>query len=570
MELFEKAIWNLISSADPSLAEVPLEIPPDLSLGDYALPCFRYAQQKKDSPQRIAESLNKKIDVSGEPLIERIEVMGGYLNFFVNRDRFANETVKSALKEGFGTGKEDEKVMVEYSQVNTHKAFHVGHLRGTLLGSSLIKLLRFAGFTVISANYQGDIGAHVAKCIWYLTKHHKGEYPKSKRGRWLGQIYQKANAMIGNATGEKQEKYKKEVSVVLQKLESGDSELTKLWKQTRQWSLDDFEDLYKLIGVKFDVYFFESQMEKPGKDIVESLKEKGLAETSEGALVIDLEKYKLGTWLLLKSDGTALYSTKDLALAKVKFEEYKIDRSVYVVGSEQKLYFQQLFKTLELMGFKQAKKCYHLPYDLVMLEGGKISSREGELILAEDFVGDVIETAAKEVKKRHEDWGEEQVEKAARSIALAGIKFSMLSIDSYKSMIFNLEKALDFEGETGPYLQYAHARICSIEEKYNEMHGKDFKPANKISCHHESEFKLARMISAFPGTVRAAASGYRPQNIANYLIALAQTFSEFYHACPVLKEKDEVMKARMTLCVATRKVLADGLGLMGIDAPRKM
>ena len=547
--------------------DIALEVPKDKSLGDYAFPCFILAKTLKKNPAEIAEGLAEKLHAAVEKnkSISEVKNIGPYLNFFVSSDVLAEDTLKKILKEkdSYGKGsKEKDRVMVEYSQVNTHKAFHVGHLRGTLLGSALIRLLQFSGFKVVSANYQGDIGAHVAKSLWYLTKHYKGKYPKENKGIWLGNIYQKANKLFLE-----KEEHKEEVSEILQKLEAGDKELTKLWKESRKWSLDEFEEIYKQLGVYFDEYFFENNLEKPGKEIVNKLKEKGIAEESEGAIVIDLEKHGLDIFILLKSDSTALYSTKDIALAKLKFEKYKIERSLYVVGSEQKLYFKQLFKTLELMGFKQAKKCQHIPYDLVMLEGGKISSREGELILAEEFLNEVIKYAEKEVKKRHRDWKKSDIEKSAKNISLAGVKFGMIAHDNNKPIIFSIEKALDFEGETGPYIQYAHARICSILRK----HGKKInEKANLDLLTVQEEKNLVSMLAEFPQIIEKCTSHYRLTTLCRHLLDLAQLFNEYYHKYNILKESEDVRDARLLLITCIMQVLANGLEILGIEAPERM
>lgn len=574
MDRFKKEIITFLkkeTGLKEILLEKALEEPPDHKMGDYAFPCFSLSKELKKSPNEIAIELKNKF-IPNQYLADT-KVEGPYLNFFVSKKKLAETVINKIVKEkeNYCKGnKKAGKVMVEYCQVNTHKAFHVGHIRGTMIGSALIRLLRYYGFDVISANYQGDTGAHVAKCMWYLKNHHHGDYPGENKGRWLGQIYQKANAMLSNASGRTKEKYDEEVSNVLQALENGEPHLSELWQKTRQWSLDDFEEFYKLIGVEFDKYFFESQMEKPGKELVKDLLTRKIAEKSEGAVIIDLENHNLGKYLLLKSDGTALYSTKDLALAKQKFEKYNISKSIYVVGSEQKLYFRQLFKTLELMGFKNAKNCVHVPYDLVTLEGGKISSREGALIYADELVEDVISYAEEEVKKRHDDWDKERIRQSARKIALSSVKFGMLNQDNNKAIVFNLQKAMDFEGETGPYVQYAHARICSIFRKY----GKDI--TDKVSeidyslINHDAEMQLISQLGRFGNVLDTAAGNYRVYLLCHYLIRLAQQFNEFYHNCPILNAEPEVTEARLILAACTRQVIKIGLNLLGIEAPEEM
>ncbi|MCK5026770.1 MAG: arginine--tRNA ligase [Nanoarchaeota archaeon] len=571
MDKFKKEIIIFLKK-ETGVKEIALEEPPDPKMGDYAFPCFSLSKELKKSPNKIAKDLASRFKPT--EYVSESTVIGPYINFFVSKKKLAETVIKKILKEKQNYCKGDkktEKAMVEYCQVNTHKAFHVGHLRGTMIGSALIRLLRYHGYDVIAANYQGDIGAHVAKCIWYLKNHNHGDYPEENKGRWLGKIYQKANAMLSNASGRNKQKYDEEVSNVLQALENGEPHLTELWQKTRQWSLDDFEAFYNLIGVEFDEYFFESQMEKPGKELVNDLLDRKIAQKSEGAVIINLEKYRLGNYLLLKSDGTSLYSTKDIALAKLKFDQYDISKSIHVVGSEQKLYFRQLFRTLELMGFKNAKNCVHVPYDLVTLEGGKISSREGVLIYADELVEDVISFAEKEVKKRHDDWDKERTGQSAKKIALSSVKFGMLNQDNNKAIVFNPGKAMDFEGETGPYVQYAHARICSIFRKSGkDIADFDKKDIDYSLLNHDAEMQLISQLGRFGNILEAAAENYRVYLLCHYLIRLAQQFNEFYHNCPILAAKPELMKSRLALAAGTKQVLEIGLNLLGIEAPDEM
>jgi len=548
MQKYKEEIIKLIKShldVDSGM----IEQPPG-NIGDYAVPCYKYAKEQKKSPNAIAENTANALKPT--QLIEKIKSTGPYINFFVNKKRFAKDVLTDIKKDYGKKTPQKGKVMIEYSQVNTHKAFHVGHLRGTFLGASLVNIHRFSGHNVVSANYQGDIGAHVAKVIWYLESNDE-KSPVKHKGRWLGQIYQKSNALA--------EDNKDAISLVLQKLEQGDSALTKLWKETRQWSLDDFEDFYKLVGVKFDKYFFESQYETAGKKIVNSLLNKKIAEKSEGAVIIDLNE--LGKFLLLKSDGTALYSTKDLALASDKFRKFGITESVYVVGAEQKLYFQQIFASLEKMGFKQASACQHIPYGLVNLKGGKISSREGELIYAEELVEDVIETAKEAIIKRHSDLSEKDLVKRAQAIGLAALKFSFLNQDNNKEIIFDKESSLNFEGETGPYVQYAYARIASIMRKA------DMKRSMFMEVTDE-EHMIVRQLDAFPEIISEACSNFKPSTICRYLLDLCQLFNQYYHSTPILKAETEIRSARLQLLHAVQKVLDIGLSLLGINTVERM
>lgn len=564
MEMFKKHAEDILKKA-AGIKDVRLEIPPDSAMGDFAFPCFELSKNLKKSPNDISKELADTINSYNDNIISEAKAVGPYLNLFVNPEYLARTVLEEIQSEGldYGKGKQrKERVMIEYCQVNTHKAFHVGHLRGTILGSSLVNIYRFFGYNTISANYQGDIGAHVAKVIWYLTKFKDDiKYPTDHKGRWLGKIYQKANSILE----ENKDAYKQEVSEVLQKLENKDPDISKLWEETRKWSLDDFEEFYKVLGVKFDEYFFESQFEKKGKEIVKRMLDSGLAEKSDGAIIIDLERYGLGKFLLLKSDGTALYSTKDLALASEKFDKYKVDKSLYIVGAEQKLYFQQIFKTLELIGFEKAKECVHIPYGLVNLPGGKISSREGELIYAEELVDEVIESAYKEIRKRH-DISESEAKERAKAIGMAALKFSFLNQDNNKEIIFDKEKSLSFEGETGPYVQYAYARICSIFSK----HGSNPDNADISLLKEAIEKDIIKMLSGFPEVVADSAKSYKPSMICRYLLDLAQMFNEYYHKIPILKSEDDLKEARLVLIECVKIVIQNGLNLLGICTIEEM
>jgi len=547
MHEFKKEIIGLVKK-HIKISDDMIEQPPG-DMGDYAVPVFRFAKEFNKSPNDVAKDIAEVIKPT--KLISGIQNTGPYINFFVNRIQYAKNVLK-IIDNKYGRGsKQKDRVMIEYCQVNTHKAFHVGHLRGTFLGAAIINLFRFSGYKVVAANYQGDIGAHVAKVIWYL-KNNNVKYPEVHKGRWLGQIFQKAKA---NAYDNKEA-----LSQVLQKLEYNVAELTKLWKETRKWSLHDFESFYKLVGVGFDEYFFESQFEKKGKEIVDELLKKNIAEHSEGAVIIDLGQ--LDKFLLLKSDGTALYSTKDLSLAKVKFQKFKIDQSVYVVGAEQKLYFQQLFATLDKMGFSQAKRCAHIPFSLVTLKGGKISSREGELLYAEELVEDVIETAKKAVLERHKDLDEAKIRKRAHVIGLGAIKFSFLNQDNNKEIVFDKEKSLSFEGETGPYIQYTYARIKSILRKSAAKN----KVIKEIS---DEEHEIVRQLAKFPEVVSESCRMFHPSTVCRYLLDLCQLFNSYYHSTQILKS-EEFKNQRLYLIDRVQEVLKSGLSLLGIEVTERM
>ncbi len=535
-----------------------LSVPPGLEMGDLAFPCFRLG----GNPNQAAIGLSKKITLPKG--FSKVEVQGCYLNFFYDRAIFIQNLLSQLEKKGFGHGAhKKEKVMVEYSQPNTHKAFHIGHLRNAVLGSALVNIMRYAGYDVVASNYMGDIGNHVAKSLWYIDKFCKS-LPNEKRGEWLASQYVKATKMI-----EEKPELKPEVDKVHKKLDAGDKPFIELWKKTRDWSLDDFNNIYNELGVKFDVVFFESQVADAGKEIAKRLVDKGLARLDEGSLLVDLKEFGLDVFLVLKSDGTPLYSTKDLELARRKFEEFKINRSIYVVGSEQELYFKQLFKTLELMGFKDAKNCFHLSYGLVQLESGKMSSRLGNIVTYQELRDKVMEKAHEEVEKRHADWPKQKSDEVAHEIGLAALKFSMLDKERKRVIIFDINEALSFEGESGPYLQYVYTRCRSIIKK-SCVNEKSLKDANLNLLKEPEEFELARRMEALPDIIEETSATYKINSLPRYLLDLAQLFNQYYQKHKVVQEDVELMQARLALVKGVAEVMSIGLGLLGIKTVEEM
>ncbi|MGD2250232.1 MAG: arginine--tRNA ligase [Candidatus Methanofastidiosia archaeon] len=512
--------------------------------------------------KEVSEELASHLEFGDK--ISKIETVNGYINVYVNTHEYTQQVITSITQKDYGKGPpQKDKIMVEYSQPNTHKGFHIGHLRNTCLGAALVDILEYAGYEVVAANLINDTGAHVAKWLWCYLTYHREETPPEKRGHWLEDIYEEATERLNE-----QPEYEIKVKEILQKLEQKDPEIMKVWEKTKQWSMEEFERIYTELGVKFDVYFYDSQLYQEGKEIVSELQAKGIAQESEGAVIVDVDNlvgttdvYK--TYVVLRSDGTALYQTKDLALAKRKFKDYGIDRSVYVVGSEQKLHFEQVFKTLELAGFEQAKKCYHLSYELVMLKGEKMSSRLGNIIFYDDLYQEVFTEALKEVEKR--DIVQENKKETAKMVALGAIKFSLLRKDSNKVIVFDPKEAVSFEGQTGAYVQYAHARASRILEKeYPDVTNTEF---TELTI---EEKNLLEELALFPDIVKEAGENYKPNVVANYVFDAAQSFNEFYHACPVLKAPEPVKKSRLTLVLATTIVLKKGLHLLGIEAPERM
>ncbi len=531
-----------------------VEIPPNDEMGDYAFPCFALAKIEKKSPLLIAEELKKKLKLPKE--ISNTSAVAGYVNFFVDKSLLAERVLKVAGKSGYGKKKIKLTGMIEFSQPNTHKAFHVGHIRGTSIGESLARIAEFFGEKVIRANYSGDTGMHIAKWIWCYKKYHAKEKLRGDES-WIAGIYVDAIKRL-----KEDEELKEEAEEINRKLDSKeDKNLNELWKKTRKLSIDSWKEIYKQLGTHFDKHYFESEVETKGKEIAKDLVRKKFAEISDGATIINLEKYGLSVWVLLRKDGTVLYSAKDLALAQKKFKDYKLDWCVYVHGSEQNLHFNQLFKVLGMIGFEKHKDLHHVGFDLVRLPHGKMSSRTGDNILYSDFIKEITDYAKKEISKRFK-LSKKELEKRALAISMAAIKYSMLKQGINKSIIFNKEEAMSFEGDTGPYLLYSYARASSILRKVKS------NKKVKIVDLKKQEIALLKKIAVFPQVVEKAYEDFAPNLIANYCYELASLFNEFYHNCPVLGSDEEGFRLKLVDCF--RSVMKTSLVLLGIDVVEEM
>jgi arginyl-tRNA synthetase len=506
-------------------------------------------------------------------LFQRMEAAGGYLNLYFDSRIFSSRVVNDILSaERFGRGKpKGERWMVEFSNLNTHKAFHVGHLRSTILGDVVGRILDFAGYEVVRVNYYGDIGLHVIKWLWNYQKYHQGETPDEDATRWMGEIYQEAARRL-----EEDPELEGEIRALYQRWDQQDPELVNLWRKTRQWSLDGFEELYRILDVHFDRYYSNSEVEFQGKEIVNELIAKGIAEDlrPDDAVIVKLDellglkKEKYRVLVILRSDGTALYATEDLALAKLKFEEYPLDCSLYVVDVRQSLHFQQVWKTMEIAGYDWAKRCRHLAYELVNLPGNVVmASREGTVVRLEDLIREAKSRAYQVVQEKNPDLTEEQKLDIARAVGLGAIKFPMLDRENTRIVTFDWETALDFNGQAAPYIQYAHVRANSILKKVGQVSGKCPDPEHELE---EGEMALIENLSQFPAVVQNAARELKPLHLTNHLYETAKSFNAFYREAPVLTAASGVREFRLSLVEASRRVLQNGLNMLGIEAPSIM
>ena len=584
MNIFEQTIcdWtakvlNKIDDSiiwDTSSINKLVEKPPNPEMGDYALPCFSFAKSLRRSPVQIASELVEQLQsyISPESPLIAIRAKGSYLNFTVSTTLMAEVVLPNIFCGKYFTEPSEialERVMIEYSQPNTHKGFHVGHLRNVALGDSLTRIFKYNGYDVVGVNYVGDAGAHIAKCLWFLRNHNTETPPGQFRGEWLGKLYSQAVKKLDDAEGQKKKYFQQEVSQILQKLEAKDKEFTLEWEKTREWSMQDFYDIYEWLDVNFDHIFFESEVDEEGRRIVIEGEEKGIFERSEGAIGINLEAENLGFFLLLKSDGNTLYATKDLALAQRKFDKFGVKRSIYVVGAEQTLHFKQVFATLKRMGYSQVGQCFHLPYALVMLPEGKMSSRAGNVILFSQLRKEIIESIqSTHLAEHRQNWSQEDLDDTAQKIAVAAIKYGMLNQDSNKQIVFSMDDWLVSEGDTGTYLVYAYVRIRSIcrQISHEVVSDVDFSLLS-----HPNEKKLLRQMLDFNSTVFKSGEQYRPSLIARMLYEFSKDFSRAYNTCSVKHaETDMLLNARLLLFHCVAETLLQGLQLLGITPPERM
>lgn len=535
--------------------------------------------------QEIAEGIAASLpEITG---FSRYEAVRGYLNLYYSTAIFTQRVVDTALALGENFGRGDakgERIMVEYAQPNTHHSFHIGHFRNAILGEALARLVEFAGFDTIRASYPGDIGLGVITVVWAYQKFYLGQEPEGvhERGQWLLKIYVEATNLLTpkeNETPEekaRREAYEAERREFYRRWDAGDPEVRELWLRTRRWSLEELQAILDMLDIRIDVWFFESEVDEIAKAIVEELIEKGIAEDERpqgGAVIVrideklGLKKEKYRTNVILRSDGTTLYLTKDLALAKIKFERYQVDRSLYVIDVRQSLHMQQTYKILELMGFPQAEKCYHLGYGFVSLPEGAMSARKGRVVLFKDVADEAIQRVLAVIAEKNPGMPENQRLEVAQKVGLGALAYAMLSVDNNKDIVFDMAAALNFDGHTAPYIQNAYVRANSILKKAGGF--PDWASFDYPLTSHEVQ--LIDLISRFPAIVQQAAQEYKPLQIANYAYELASTFHSLYHVVPVLQAENERMRdARLRLVAAARQTLRNALRLLDIQTPEVM
>jgi arginyl-tRNA synthetase len=557
---------EFLSNIDPEEIEAYLEIPPSEIDFSYALPCYRLAKIEKKTPSLIANELKAKLkDVE---YLENIKVSGPYLNLKV-KPRYILETIFN-YREDYGRIRDlqeglDEKkkrYVIEYPSPNTNKPLHFGHIRNMLLGKSVSNLLSYLGHTVFQVNLNNDRGIHICKSMLAYKKWGQGQPPNKKSDHFVGDFYVKYNEMVA-----KDDALEKEAYELLRKWEKGDKETVKLWKKMNDWALQGHKKTYQKLSISFDKEYYESNLYLKGKEIILKGVDKGIFEYLEdGAIVAKLkDNYNLEDKVLIRSDGTSLYITQDIYLAYKKKQDFNYDMSIYVVGDEQIQVFKWLFAVLDMLGFEGNN--YHLSYGMINLPSGKMKSREGTVVDADDIIEEVERLAYEEVYKRYKDLVESEKLNRAELIGLAALSFYILKYNPTKGFTFIPDESISFEGETGPYIQYCYARIESIIQKSAKEITTNI---NWDLFQHEKESNLINQMIYFPEIIKTVEKTYNIHLVPQYLLSLCQAFNSFYTSCQVISEDKELEKSRLLLIRCVQIIIKIGLTMLGIDTLDQM
>ncbi|NCN25364.1 arginine--tRNA ligase [Candidatus Falkowbacteria bacterium CG10_big_fil_rev_8_21_14_0_10_37_14] len=526
-------------------------LPSESSLADLCWPSFGVASQFKQSPAELASNIVKSL-----PPSERFAVsaIGAYVNFRLSNTELAllaNKATADSEALGSWLDGQGKEVMIEYSNINTHKEYHLGHLRNIAFGDSIQRLYNAAGWTVWPVSYTNDFGINVAKTIWYWPQLESQVPEGADKGYWLGQAYTKAVTALDNNP-----KGNEEVGSIMREIETREGSNFELWAKTRQWSINYFASVYRLLGVEFKEYYYESDYIDEGRRLVNELLDKGILRLSEGAVIADLEQYGLGVLVVLRSDGTATYPVADLALAFEKFKRHTLTKSLYIVDNRQTLYFKQLFKILELAGYQA--QMVHLSYDFVKLPSGMMSSRLGNTITFQELYIRLKTKLVDESRERHATWSDKQIDEVASNLVISVLKFEMLKSGSDKVIVFDEQEALRFDGCTAVYLQYAAARAASILRK-TEMSSEALLPTG------DNERPLELAMLRYQEVLKLALSHHDPSEVVKYLFELSQLFNDYYHNTPILNGEADKLQTRLQLVERFRRVLANGLNILGIE-----
>lgn len=564
---FAMEIASLIAKAadmEPESIREAIEVPANKEMGDYAFPCFKLAKTVRKAPQMIARELKDKLEKPD--FIADIQVVGAYINFFADKTSFVREVMgkvldkdKDYIKSSMGEGK---TIVIDYSSPNIAKPFHVGHLRSTVIGNALYNIYKALGYNCVGVNHLGDWGTQFGKLIVAYKKWGDKETVEREDIKELSRIYVKFHE-----EAEKDPSLNDEARHWLVKMQEGDSEALELWKWFVDISMKEFNRIYDRLHISFDSYAGESFYNDKMQAVVDELKEKNLLKESEGAQIVDLEEYNMPPCLILRSDGGTLYPTRDIAAALYRKKTYNFYRDIYVTALDQNLHFAQWFKVLELMGYDWAKdELVHVPFGLVSLGDGKLSTRKGHVVLMEDILNAAVEKTSGIIEEKNPDLPNK--DEISEQVGIGAVIFNDLYNSRIKNVVFDLERMLSFEGETGPYVQYTHARACSILRKAGVE-----KPEKDIDCSlisDEASVNICKVLSDLPSKLVDAADKYEPYILTRHIVEICKAFNKFYNENNIMGSEGELKKARLAVVYAVKSAIAQSLALLGIAAPEQM
>ena len=545
-----------------------IEVPTDEKMGDYAFPCFRLAKEFRKAPDAIAAEIAEKLQKN--PMFESVENVNAYVNIKIKRTDFIKDVIEDAVLKGDSFTKSNEgegkKVLVDYSSPNIAKPFHIGHIRSTVIGNALYLIYKNLGYDVVRINHLGDYGTQFGKMIVAYRKWGNKEDVQREPIKTLLFYYTKFHEEAG-----KNPELDEEARRVFVKLENGEAEEVALWKWFKEESLKEFEKVYKMLNIQFDSYAGESFYSDKIPAAVAQLEEKGLLKESQNSIIVDLDQFGLAPALVKKSDGSTLYITRDIAAALYRKDTYDFYKCLYVVASQQDLHFKQLFKVMELMGNQWAQNCIHVQFGMVSLAEGTLSTRKGRVVFLEDVLNKAVEKTREVVVEK--GVVSENIDRVAEEVGIGAVVFNELAHNRIKDYTFDWDKVLNFEGETGPYVQYTHARSCSLLRKA----GKDMvsKAKNLDNIDYEkltsdTMYELAKLIHNMPEVIKEAADRYEPSVVTRHVVKIAQGFNRFYNEERILQGDATGTVSRLTLVIATKNAIKNGLALLGIKAPERM
>ncbi|MDO4472114.1 MAG: arginine--tRNA ligase [Bacillota bacterium] len=545
-----------------------IETPADSKMGDYAFPCFKLAKILRKAPPMIAKGIAEAI--GDDAMFEKVEQVNAYVNMFLKKDAFAKEVVSEVVAAGDDYGKcslgEGKTVIVEYSSPNIAKPFHIGHIRSTVIGASIAKIYDNLGFKVVRINHLGDYGTQFGKMIVAYRRWGNKQDVIDAPIKTLLSYYTKFHVEAENDPT-----LEDEARATFTKLENGEPEEQALWQWFRDESLKEFSRVYDMLGITYDSYAGESFYSDKMPRFVKELEEKGLLEEDNGAQLVRLDDYGLTPALITKSDGSTLYITRDIAAAVYRKETYDFYKNIYVVASQQNLHFQQWIQILELMGYDWARSCIHVPFGLVSLEDGTMSTREGRVVFLEDVLNGAVDKTREIIKEKNPDADAETVEDIAKAVGIGAVVFNELSNYRIKDYVFSWEHVLNFEGETGPYVQYTHARACSIlRNAGDDVVAKAKAGFDAKYLTGESAHELSRLLYELPEVIVEAGEKYEPSIVTRHIVDIAQAFNKFYHDEHILVDNEDEKIAKVAMVLAAKSAIRNGLDLLCMKAPEKM